>query len=168
MDAFTKWCAFALFSIVPAGVVADPDSQISATGHVEFVNTTTQNHLRASFNAITHQDGTVSGEFEEHVESSTGDFVRRTHGIITCLTVSGNVARFGGVITESSGNAAPPGTEIFATVVDNGEGANDPDDLASPGGSGNPGVALRHCTAGLFRPLFPITAGNVQVRPSGL
>jgi hypothetical protein len=156
----------ALFAVLGAAkpALADPEGE-SVSGHVEFVNTNSGNHIRYSFHAVRHPDGTVTGEFEEHVESATGEFVRKTHGIETCLTVTGNVARVGGIVTDGTGAAPPPGTEIYSTAVDNGEGENDPADLASPGGASGPGSALAHCSRGLARPLFPITAGNVQIRP---
>jgi hypothetical protein len=155
---------------------ADPDSQVSVTGHVEFINlnSATHNHIEYSLHAIQEKDDgvTAKGEFEERVVTAAGDFVRRTHGVITCLAVAGNVARVGGYVTEGSGSAAAPGSEVWTTLVDNGEGEDgaDLDDMASPGaataaGSGN---ALKHCTIGLVRPLFPVIHGNVQVRPTGL
>ena len=60
-----------------------------------------------------------------------------------------------------------PDAEGFITLVDNGQGANDAPDLASPPGVA-PGSAFAHCTTGLPRPLFPVDHGNIQIRPSGL
>ena len=158
---------FFFATVTPATpAIADSDVQESVSGHVQFLNTTSGNTIRYSTHTVRHPDGTVTGEFEEHVYSSTGEFVRRTHGINICMTIVGNMARTGGIVTDGEGAAPPPGTEIFATVVDNGEGANDPPDLASPGGSGPPGTALAHCTVGFRRTLFPIQVGNVQVRPA--
>jgi hypothetical protein len=139
--------------------------QESVTGHAEFIGATGA-HARYSVNAIRHRDGSVSGEFEFHVETATGDFLLRSHVTITCFTITGNIARIGGFVDRSSGIGAPPGTEGFITVVDNGEGANEVPDLASPTGIG-PGTAFDHCDTGLFRPLFPIERGNIQVRPTG-
>ena len=166
---FTALLGIALSSFAVHGAAADPDSQVSATGHAGFVNRVNGNAFDLSFSAIQHHDltRTVSGEFQSRVVTSTGEFVRRTHGMVICLTVTGNIARIGGIITESSGNAPPPSTDVFATVVDNGQGENDPNDLASPGGSG-PGTALIHCATGLPQRLFPVTSGNIQVRPTGL
>jgi hypothetical protein len=160
--------AVALSGLGLGEALAAPDSQVSATGHAGFVNTITGNVIDLSFSAIQHQDGTVTGEFERRVVTSTGEFVSRIHGTVICLTVAGNIARIGGIITESSGSAAPPGTDVFTTVVDNGQGENDLDDLAAPGGSGPPGTALTFCATGVSRFLFPVTTGNIQVRPTGL
>jgi len=164
LSSFICFVAALLGAAPPA--VADSGVQESVTGHVQFVNTRSGNTLKLSISVIRHSDGTVTGEFEEHVYSATGEFVRRTHGFNICMTIVGNIARTGGIITQSEGVAPPPGTEVFATFVDNGEASNDPPDLAAPGGSGPPGTALAHCTVGLPRPLFPVDAGNIQVRPA--
>lgn len=82
----------------------------------------------------------------------SGDPVLRSHVTITCFTIVGNVAFIGGVVDRSSGGA-PPGTEGYITVVDNGEGDNALADLASPTGIG-PGTAEAHCETGLPRPLW--------------
>jgi hypothetical protein len=139
----------------------------SVTGHVEFVNTISGNLARYSVNAIRHRDGSVSGEFEIHVYSPTGEFLLSSHVSIVCFTITGNIARIGGIVDRSKGLGAPPGAEGFITVVDNGEGANDLPDLASGPGVG-PGTAFAHCTTGLPRLLFTVDNGNIQVQPSGL
>jgi hypothetical protein len=137
----------------------------SAIGHAEFVNPATGNRTRYSVSAIRHQDGTVSGEFEIHAFGPTGAFLLESHVAITGMTITGNIARIGGVVTETRGAGAPVGTEGFITIVDNGETVNDPPDLASPAGVG-PGTATAHCTTGLMRPMFPMERGNIQVRPA--
>jgi hypothetical protein len=138
----------------------------SVTGHVEFV-TPAGIRFRYSVNAIRHKDGSVSGEFQNHVDNAaTGEFILRAHVGIVCFTIAGNVARIGGIIERQEGGAQQPGDEGFITVVDNGEGANDPSDLASPPAVA-PGSAFAHCETGLPRPLFTVEHGNIQVRPSG-
>jgi hypothetical protein len=52
---------------------------------------------------VTPATETATGEFESRVVTSTGEFVRRVHGMVICLTVTGNIARIGGIVTESSG-----------------------------------------------------------------
>jgi len=162
----------ALGALVPLAIVsARPalaqDDQESVSGHVEFINAI-GNHIRYSIHAVRHRDGSVSGEGEEHAETPAGDFVRRTHVTVVCFTVAGNVARIGVVVDQTRGAGLPPGTEGFLTVVDNGEGHEAPPDMASVGVAGPPGSAQAHCDRGLPRPLFPIDAGNIQVRPAGL
>jgi hypothetical protein len=156
---------FAPMNFLLVSEAAAEPPQESVTGHAEFIGLT-GNRARYSVNAIRHRDGSVSGEFEFHVETATGEFVLRSHVTITCFTIVGNVAYIGGVVDRSSGIGAPPGTEGFITVVDNGEGQNDVADLASPTGTG-PGTAEAHCETGLFRPLLPLVRGNIQVRPTG-
>jgi hypothetical protein len=116
--------------------------------------------------AVRHKDGSVSGQFENHVENAaTGEFFLAAHVRITCFTINGNIARIGGVIERQTGIPAAPGTEGFITVVDNGEGGSASADLASPPGLG---PAEQHCESGFPRPLFPVERGTIQVRPSGL
>jgi len=62
----------------------------------------------------------------------------------------------------------PPPPDIqygIFTVVDNGEGANDPPDEEAPCVGFNRANAFLHCTVGLPRPTAPSIRGNVQVRP---
>jgi hypothetical protein len=154
-------------SVLPLPAEANGASSVeSVTGHAEFV-TPSGFRFRYSVSAIRHKDGSVSGEFENHIDNATtGEFILRAHVAIVCFTVTGNIARIGGIIERQEGGVSIPGAEGFITVVDNGEGANDVPDLASPPGVA-PGSAFIHCTTGLDRPLFPIEHGNIQVRPSG-
>lgn len=164
----------ALLVLVPGAVTAPaplawadpPEIQESVTGHADFV-TPTGFRFRYSVNAIRHADGSVSGEFENHVEiAATGEFILMAHVDIVCFTVTGNIARIGGIVERQVGGTTGVGAEGFITVVDNGEGADDLADLASPPGVA-PGAAFAHCATGLPRPLFPIERGTIQVRPAG-
>jgi hypothetical protein len=138
----------------------------SVTGHAEF--TAAGFRFRYSVSAIRHKDGRVTGEFQNHVENATtGEFILRAHVQIVCFTITGNIARIGGIIERQEGGVSMPGEEGFITVVDNGEGANDVPDLASPPAVG-PDTAFTHCATGLPRPLLHVEHGNIQVRPSGL
>jgi len=139
----------------------------SVTGHADFV-TATGFRFSYSLSAIRHEDGSVSGQFENHLENAqTGAFVLNAHVRITCFAISGNIARVGGVIERQTGRPLPPGiTEGFITVVDNGEGDAASPDLASPPRVGGDGSALTQCvTGGMSLPLFPIERGNIQVQP---
>jgi hypothetical protein len=139
----------------------------SVTGHAEFV-TPSGIRFRYSVDAIRHKDGSVSGEFENHVDNvTTGEFILRAHVAIVCFTVTGNIARIGGIIERQEGGAPlPADPQGFITVVDNGEDADDLPDLASPPAVA-PGSAFLHCTTGLDQPLIPVEHGNIQVRSSG-
>lgn len=152
----------ALVSVV-TGVDAQ-NVQESVTGHVGYVVPANGAHIRYSVNAVRHRDGTVSGEFELHATTATGAPLAHTHVTITCFTIAGNIARIGGVVDRS--NFAPPGTPGYITVVDNGEGANDPPDLASSPNIG-PGTDIAHCVTGFPQTLFSVDQGNIQIRPSG-
>jgi hypothetical protein len=155
-----------LGSVGPAAVAAAQETQESVTGHAEFV-TASGFRFHYSFSAIRHADGSVSGEFENHVENAaTGEFVLMAHVDIVCFTITGNIARIGGIIERQVGGVNAVGVEGFITVVDNGEGAEGVADLASPPGVA-PGSAFAHCATGLPRPLFPVEHGNIQVRPAG-
>jgi hypothetical protein len=143
------------------GVAAASGVTESVTGHADFV-TASGLHFSYSLSAIRHEDGSVSGQFENHVENAaTGEFILAAHVQILCFTINGNVARIGGVIERQFGIPAPPGTEGFITVVDNSEGDAASPDLASPPALGS---AVAHCETGLPRPLFPVEQGNIQVR----
>jgi hypothetical protein len=139
------------------------------TGHADFINAV-GNHVRYSFSAIRHPDGRVSGEVEEHVETSAGDFIRRGHGSVICMAVNGNIARMAGIIDQIAGEGVPPiGTHFILTVIDNGEEANAPPDLATTAAAvSSEEVAQNHCTTGISRPLFPIAGGDIQVRAAEL
>jgi len=166
-----RLAVIALIVVIPAAFTgplgpiawADPPSvQESVTGHAEFV-TATGIRFKYSVSAIRHADGSVSGEFENHVENAaTGEFILMAHVDIVCFTVMGNIARIGGIVERQVGGVPQPGAQGFITVVDNGEGGQGLPDLASPPGVA-PGSAFAHCATGLPRPLFPVEHGNIQV-----
>jgi hypothetical protein len=119
--------------------------------------------------AVERQDGSVSGQFEMHLRQVPV----RIHGRITCIGIQGNAAWLGGVIELMVGSfpVSPgpgPGTPIRIRVVDNGEGSNAPADLISGLGTftgASEGVELAYCDTKPNQPaLFPVEAGNIQVR----
>lgn len=142
------------------------DLKQSVTGHYQFVGINTGNDFKYSVAAIRHEDGSVSGEFEERVIlASTGEFIRQTHGTVTCFQIVGNMARIGGLVDQATDPRFLPGTEFRLVVVDNGEGASDPPDLGSNARFGFPGTAQAFCDAGTAFNLEPVQHGNVEVRP---
>ena len=146
--------------------VATPDIKQSVTGHYQFIGINTGNDFKYSLSAIRHADGSVSGEFEERVIlDSSGDFIRQTHGTVTCFEIVGNMARIGGLVDQATDPRFLPGTEFRLVVVDNGNGANDPPDLGSNARFGFPGTAEAFCNAGTPFNLEPVEHGNVEVRP---
>jgi hypothetical protein len=160
---------FAAVLLSPVAI-ADEDAKQSATGHVDVVAPPFSNVDKYSFSAISHPNGSVSGEFEfrqirEGVEL-------RVHGSVDCIVVvGGKRARIGGTVRTPSRETAPffpAGTQFIWSVTDNGEGHNDPPDTASellqvPGVA--PNDVFSYCSAGGFPPEAPLRRGNVQVRP---
>jgi hypothetical protein len=145
---------------------ATPDEKQSVTGHYQFVGINTGNDFKYSLSAIRHVDGSVSGEFEERVLlASTGDFIRQTHGTVTCFEIVGNMARIGGLVDHATDPRFLPGTEFRLVVVDNGKGGDDPPDLGSNARFGVPGTAQAFCDAGTPFNLERVEHGNVEVRP---
>jgi hypothetical protein len=148
------------------GAALEADTKQSVTGHYQFVGINTGNDFKYSVAAIRHDDGSVSGEFEERVTlASTGEFIRQTHGTVTCFQIVDNVARIGGLVDQATDQRFLPGTEFRLIVVDNGEGASDPSDLGSNARFGFPGTAQAFCDAGTAFNLEPVQHGNVEVRP---
>ena len=146
--------------------VTTPDEKQSVTGHYQFVGINTGNDFKYSLSAIRHEDGSVSGEFEERVIfAATADFIRQTHGTVTCFEIVGNMARIGGLVDHATDPRFLPGTEFRLVVVDNGKGADDPPDLGSNARFGVPGTAQAFCDAGTPFNLEPVEHGNVEVRP---
>jgi hypothetical protein len=142
------------------------DAKQSVTGHYQFVGINTGNDFKYSLSAIRHDDGSVSGEFEERVLlNSTGEFIRQTHGTVTCFQIIGNMARIGGLVDHATDPRFLPGTEFRLVVVDNGNGASDPPDMGSNARFGFPGTAQAFCDAGTAFNLEPVEHGNVEVRP---
>ena len=134
-----------------------PDSGPSASGHG---NLTTGGELRTfSFTAVTHKDGTVTGQ-AQLISRATDT---RIHMEIDCLRVVGNIAIMSGTITNSNVPAFEGRPAIFR-VQDNGEGANDPADRISLVSIFPAGFAI-NCNSNFSTPLIPIDGGNIQVRP---
>ncbi len=145
----------------------------SASGHANL--TVGDGQTRTfSFTAVRHMDGTVTGQGTVNNPS----FPIRIHSEIDCLKFDGdNRVIASGPITQSSDpdTIAVGRIAVFA-VEDNGEGVNaSPDRITTipdydPPKSCNDfslvGDGLRDDTTGVVvRPLRPIEAGQIQVRP---
>jgi hypothetical protein len=119
--------------------------------HVEFGTA-----LRTfAFVARNHADGTTSGEYQVDNQSAAGS---RERGTVTCLSVEGNQAWIGGVITHST-IPGREGTARVFRVVDRGDG--EPPDQASVLIVGDATVTCH------TRPLIPVEdleEGRIQVR----
>src|ERR1051326_2931377 len=80
-----------------------------------------------TINAIRHSDGTVTGEFEWTVVAETGGPGATVHGQVNCLSIDGNTAFIGGVLTRVA-NWPPEfgfiqvGLPFYVAVQDNSQG----------------------------------------------
>jgi len=136
---------------------------------------------RVSFTASRSADGSVSGRFN-YEQSALGDrFIFK--GSVTCFEIydtpvlqdwpdipamTGNRAKWGGLIEHSNDPTLPAGGFIWFQSIDNGEGAGAPPDLSTLSGFGDEAANEEFCAAATVpNPDFgphPVT-GNVQVRP---
>ena len=111
-----------------------------------------------SFNAVTHEDGSVTGQ-AKFLNRDTGV---QEHITINCLRVLGNTAYISGTIT-LSGYPKHEGQTRYFIVEDNGEETDDlPDKILLLPANGK-----FDCNNTLIDPLLwpvPIEAGNIQVR----
>lgn len=82
---------------------------------------------RMTMNAVSTGDGNAVGQFTVFSEEGGGI---RAHGSITCLSVEGNEAQLGGVITQSNISDLI-GLLVTWRAVDNGEGTQFPADQTS-------------------------------------
>jgi len=146
------------------GALSGTDAKQSVTGHYQFIGIATRNDYNYSLTAIRHEDGSVSGEFEERVLGPIVGLFRQTHGTVTCFQIVDNMARIGGVVDHAN-DPRYLGTEFRLNVVDNGEGASDPPDMGSNARFGGHDTAQAFCDAGAPFNLEPIEHGNIEVRP---
>lgn len=115
-----------------------------------------------SFTAVRHEDGSASGR--AHVD-------RKDLGIawdvnVTCMSVVGNTAWIAGIIEHGRGPIVLDGTVSYFYVIDNGENADAPADIASAVRLND--VAGQDVVFCDQRPLLltpsPIAHGDIQVR----
>lgn len=102
-------------------VVLQPASgQDAAHGGVLYVPSPLFPGASLAFTAIGEPDGSAKGEYEYRETDAFGSTIR-IHGEVQCLNVTGNIATFGGPITQHNlGGDFPPVNATF-TVVDRGE-----------------------------------------------
>jgi hypothetical protein len=143
---------------------AAPGSGPSASGHG---NLTVGGELRTfSFTAVTHKNGSVTGEAQLDNRASG----QKIHMAIDCLSVSvghhSNTAVVSGIVTISDPTGLEGFTGVFA-VQDNGEGSNAPArDRISLVFLESPPTTV-DCTAATFTDFgtAPIEGGNILVKP---
>ena len=105
--------------------------------------------------AIQHLDGTVSGEFTDQYGHGDGGL----HVGVDCLTVQGNRAWVGGVVTQDTATTHI-GTRAITEVEDNGTSSNSPPDRISFSFDGL--STFVQCQE-FQLPLFPLAGGQVKI-----
>jgi hypothetical protein len=156
--------------ILAASVAADP-GRPSATG--SGTATFPFGFRNFAFSAVTHADGSVTGQAVVRLHHPEIGGLRRIQ--IDCLRVEGNVAIMSGIITEHTADPDLVGLQSIFIVVDNGQGKNSPpDEITITGTYDIPGITCANFEVlgidlnGLIFLLggtFPIEGGNIQVRP---
>jgi hypothetical protein len=136
---------------------------------------------RLSFTVARREDGSVSGRFN-YEQGFLGDRFN-FKGSITCFRIydtpvlqdwpdipamTGNRAKWGGIIEQSNDPTIPVGTFIWFQSIDNGEGSGASPDLSTISGFGDEAANEAFCAVStvpnaLFGP-HPVQ-GNIQVRP---
>lgn len=127
-----------------------------------------------SFSAKIAADGTVSGRVTLTNGAFSGDSGHgpyKLQGDISCMTVTGNVATFGGTVKRT--NDSNLVDAFYFRVADNGEPGGGVDQISrvaffddDPTTTGDPQLCLNPDTA-TYTPLETIQSGNIQVRPLG-
>jgi hypothetical protein len=163
----SRSCRVALLSLVVALIIAATfavagasaaGSGPSATGSGHF---TAGDELRTfTFSAVTHADGTVSGNAQVNNRGIPGTTAGVSHIAIDCLQVVGNTAYVSGTITTSSVDSLVGLSGVWA-VQDDGEGGNAAPDLISLVNFYDPTPGL--CLLVHPAPTIQIDGGNVQI-----
>ena len=113
-------------------------------------------HGNYSLNAIQNADGSVKGQYTDQFGHGNGGF----HAKVDCLSVVGNTAWIGGVITSGSYGSIEDATglRVVTRVQDNGTSANDPPDLITYSYLSN-----ISCTTNFSSPWLAAPEGQVKV-----
>lgn len=110
----------------------------------------------ANYSLVANQkaDGSVSGQYTDRFGNGDG-----FHAVVDCLSVNGNNAWIGGVITQGRiGDTDLTGLRVVTRVQDNGTSANDPPDKISYSYFSNVS-----CTTQFNAPLLDSPEGQVKV-----
>ena len=163
--------------LAPAQMAASAQSASGsrATGHVGFptgwANTPITSE-KYSFSALQTDPATLAAKGQFEINYTTGAPLApgsvRIHGDVTCMIVFGNTSRVVGQITKvwRNGVQSPitANTHAYWVVVDNGEGASNPD-WVSLVRFNNATIAQNYCVNGFGSSVSPNQEGNVQVQP---
>lgn len=137
------------------------ESGPSASGHGNWTNAAGET-VRRSFHARVMPDGSVRGEFVQHVTALDGT-VRKNQSDIDCMHfLAPNDVVLSGIVKVNATAAFVGQRQIFREV-DNGEGA-DAVDQQSPLFFRALSLEL-DCRNLVPSPVTPIEGGNIQVRP---
>ena len=136
---------------------------------------------RLTFIAERHADGSVSGRYNYEQGAFGERFIFK--GSVTCFAIydtpvlqdwpdipamTGNRAKWGGLIEYSNDPTLPAGGFIWFQSIDNGEGAGAPPDLSTISGFGDEAANEAFCNAATVPNLnfgpHPVI-GNIDVRP---
>jgi hypothetical protein len=127
-----------------------------------------------SFNAKLAADGTATGHVtltNKNFSGDSGHGPYKLQGDIVCMTVTGNVATFGGTVKRT--NDSNLTDTFYFRVADFGEPGAGRDQISrvaffddDPSTTGDPQLCTNPDTA-TYTPLEPIESGNIQVRPAG-
>jgi len=139
----------------------------SAAGHGTLLVEDADGNLvrrQFSFSAKVQKDGTVQGNAVIHNPEFDPRYSAQIR--ITCLTVDGNRASFGGTVRKSSDPVFNDEFDsAFFTVYDNGEPGADEDTISLIFFDNVVGPEACQFIGPNDFPQIPIDAGNVQVRP---
>lgn len=113
-------------------------------------------HANFSLVALEFYDGRVAGAWTDRGEAASG-----FHASIDCISVNGNEAWVGGVITQGRIDEADvSGLRVITRVRDNGTSRNDPPDEISFSVFDE----LASCRDQPPIPLYPMPRGQVMIR----
>jgi hypothetical protein len=162
-------------TLAAAQIAAAPRAAAGSrsSGHVGFPSGWPGTVIAAekySYVAVSTDPATLAakGQYEITLTTTTGN-TRKVHGDVTCMNVFGNTARVGGVITKYwvdgvEAPIPPTGTHNIWVVVDNGEGAANPDQVSLM--RFGPAVAAQtFCATGFSSVVTANQEGNIQVQP---
>jgi hypothetical protein len=163
--------------LAPAQMAASAQtaSGSRATGHVGFPTGWANTPITSeqySFSALQTDPATLAAKGQFELAYTTGAPLPagdvRIHGDVVCMIVFGNTSRVVGQITKVWRNGVPSpitaNTHAFWVVVDNGEGASNPD-WVSLVRFNNATIAQNYCVNGFGSSVSPNQEGNVQVQP---
>ena len=144
-----------------------------SSGHVGFPTGwagTPISFQKYSYTALSTSSATpfsAKGQFEGTVVNAGVE--QKVHGEVLCINVFGNTARVGGQITKMWIDGVPTPinplrTNAIWVVVDNGEGASNPDAVSLMRFGNAAGMQL-YCATGFLSFVSNNQEGNIQVQP---